>query len=165
VAFCSPATDLVDGDTNGVDDLFVRDLHSKSTTRINVSSTGAQAMGAGSWHPSMSADGRFVAFLCDADHLVPQDTNGYGDVLIRDRVEGTTTLVSVDSDGAQGNDWSGNPSITADGRFVIFESVASNFVDDDTNTEMDVFLARCLAVFLDGFESGDTSPWSSTTPG
>jgi len=162
VAFCSPATDLVDGDTNGVDDLFVRDLVTKTTTRINVSSTGAQAMGAGSWHPSMSADGRFVAFLCDADNLVTEDTNGYGDVLIRDRVGGITTLVSVDNDGTLGNDWSGNPSITADGRFVVFESVASNFVDDDTNTEMDVFLARGLAVFADGFESGDSSAWSST---
>lgn len=141
VAFCSPATDLVVGDSNGVDDIFVRDLVAGTTTRVNVSSDGAQTLGAGSWHPSISADGRLVAFLCDADNLTPEDTNGYPDVLIHDRRTGATTLVSVDDTGNGGDDWSGNPSITADGRYVALQSMATNWVEDDTNGAMDVFLA------------------------
>ena len=164
VVFCSPATDLVIGDTNGVDDLFVRDVVAETTSRINLTSTGEQTIGAGSWHPSISGDGRFVAFLCDADNLVPEDNNGYSDVLIRDLGMGTTTLVSVDDAGNLGDEWSGNPSISADGRLVIFESTATNLVDDDTNGMMDVFIARGPVVFFDSFESGDTSAWSNTVP-
>lgn len=74
--------------------------------------------------------------------------------------------MSVDSAGIEANRASFLPAsewtVSDDGRYVVFESVASNFVDDDTNTEMDVFVARGLAFFADGFESGDTSAWSST---
>jgi Tol biopolymer transport system component len=142
VGFCSPATDLVAGDTNGVDDIFVRDLVAETTTRVNVTSEGLQTLGAGSWHPSISANGRFVAFQSDADNLTPEDSNAYPDVLIHDRVTGNTTLLSVGDGGIGTDEWSGNPSISADGKYVAFQSAATNLAEGDTNGALDVFLAR-----------------------
>ncbi len=108
------------------------------TERVSVSSTGAQAnYGGGS--PSVSADGWFVAFV-SASNLVEADTNGEADVFVYDRATQETQRVSVSSTGAQAKAWSDSPSISADGRFVAFESVARNLVDADTNREMDVFV-------------------------
>ena len=90
--------------------------------------------------PSISADGRFVAFESLASNLVPGDTNGVGDVFVHDRQTGTTERVSVSSAGTQGNGDSAVPSISADGRFVAFVSVASNLVPGDTNGRLDVFV-------------------------
>lgn len=97
------------------------------TTRVSVvnGSPGAQATGGASSAPSVSSDGRFVAFASDATNLVPNDTNGVTDVFVRDRLTGTTERVSVNSAGAQGIGPSGSisrPSISADGNFVAFES-------------------------------------------
>jgi Tol biopolymer transport system component len=139
VAFRSFASNLVPGDTNGVLDLFVRDRTTHTTTRISVSSTGAQGNG-NSFDPSMSADGRFVAFDSDASNLVLNDTNFADDVFVRDRTTHTTRRVSVSSTGAQGNDGSSDPSISADGRFVAFRSSASNLVPGDTNGVLDLFV-------------------------
>ncbi len=77
--------------------------------------------------PVVSADGRFVAFSSEASNLVPGDTNGTSDVFVFDRKTGATTLVSVGMSGAA-NGNSNNPSISADGRFIAFESTASNLV-------------------------------------
>ncbi|MEV6240932.1 hypothetical protein [Lentzea sp. NPDC051838] len=90
--------------------------------------------------PSISADGRYVAFWTSAYDLVPGDTNRVADVFVRDRQSGETTRVSVDSAGVQGNKVSLNPSISADGRFVAFESIATNLVADDTLGHWDVFV-------------------------
>lgn len=90
--------------------------------------------------PSMSADGRFVAFHSGSDNLVPGDTNGAVDVFVRDVQEGTTHRVSVAGDGSQGNFESRAPSISADGRFVAFQSHATNLVPGDTNGALDVFV-------------------------
>ena len=139
VAFWSLATNLVSGDTNGVDDIFVRDRQSGMTERVSLDSTGAQG-NSGSYQPSISADGRFVAFESFASSLVSGDTNGTFDVFVRDRQSGTTERVSLDSSGAQGNSASYRPSISADGRFVAFESFASNLVSGDTNGVMDAFV-------------------------
>jgi Tol biopolymer transport system component len=89
--------------------------------------------------PSLSADGRYVAFFSYASDLVPGDTNNCSDVFVRDRAIGETTRVSVASDGSEGNDESSVAAISADGRYVAFESYASNLAPGDTNASMDVF--------------------------
>jgi Tol biopolymer transport system component len=139
IAFASRASNLVAGDTNGKQDIFVHDRLTGQTTRVSVASDGAQGNG-DSGQPVISADGRFVAFYSSASNLVPGDTNGVEDVFVHDRLTGQTTRVSVASDGAQGNGPSWGPSISADGRFVAFESRASNLVPGDTNGTTDVFV-------------------------
>src|SRR4051794_40131562 len=105
VAFHSRADNLVPGDTNGADDIFVRDRRTGRTERVSVSAAGRQGDG-GSFSPSISADGRFVAFASRANNLVPGDTNGVTDVFVRDWLRGTTERVSI-ATGAQGDGDSG----------------------------------------------------------
>jgi hypothetical protein len=137
VAFQSNASNLVSGDLNGVRDIFVRDRKKHKTTRISVSSPEADAF---SGAPSISDDGRFVAFDSSATTLVPGDTNGVSDVFVRDRKLGTTTRMSRSSTGAQGNGQSSYAAISADGRFVAFSSDATNFGAGDTNLTTDVYI-------------------------
>ncbi len=139
VAFTSHARNLVDSDTNLVQDVFVRDRVSHVTRRVSVSSDGAQANSI-AWLPSISADGRYVAFSSYASNLVPGDTNDSTDAFVRDRVSHVTQRVSVSSDGAQANSASNVPSISADGRYVAFSSYASNLVPGDTNDSTDAFV-------------------------
>ena len=139
VAFQSRASNLVAGDTNASDDIFVRDLTLGTTERVSVDSGGVQGNN-GSINCSISSDGRFVAFNSLAYNLAVGDTNALTDVFVHDRVSGTTERVSVATSGAQGNDASFNPSLSADGRFVAFESVASNLVAGDSNGKLDVFV-------------------------
>jgi Tol biopolymer transport system component len=139
VAFASNSSDLVAGDTNFVDDVFVRDRQTGTTERVSVSSSGVQG-DSYSGVPAISADGRFVAFHSLASNLVAGDLNGLDDIFVRDRQSGTTELASVATGGAQGNSWCGSPSISADGRFVAFESLASNLVAGDTNMHWDIFV-------------------------
>ena len=107
---------------------------------MSVGAAGAEANGASGGFPAVSADGRFVAFASEATNLVANDTNGFGDVFVRDRQLGTTTIVSVATDGTPGNDESGYPMLDAGGRFVVFSSLASNLVSGDTNGVTDVFV-------------------------
>lgn len=111
--------------------------------RVSTDSVGVQAYAySNSDTHSISADGRYLAFRSDASNLVPGDTNGTDeDIFLKDTLTGATTRVSTDAGGAQGNEWSGNPSVSADGRFVGFHSYASNLVLGDTNSARDVFLA------------------------
>jgi Tol biopolymer transport system component len=138
VAFRSAATNLVAGDTNDEADIFVHDRLTGTTTRVSVATGGAQGQSA-SYSPSISADGRWVAFHSDST-LVPGDTNTASDVFVHDRLTGTTTRVSVGLDGAQANAQSAGPDLSADGRWVVFGSAASNLVANDTNGEIDVFV-------------------------
>ena len=139
VAFVSAATNLVPGDTNGQADVFVHDRPSGTTERVSVNSAGAEGDGS-SERPTLSADGRYVAFSSSATNLVPGDTNGQSDVFVHDRRTGTTERVSVDSAGTEANGWSERPSISADGRFVAFCSYATNLVPRDTNGRWDEFV-------------------------
>jgi Tol biopolymer transport system component len=134
VAFASSATNLVAGDTNGVADVFVHDRETGSTTRESLSSSGTQA-DAISGSPSISSDGRFLAFASSASNLVASATASAAGIYVRDRDTGTTTRVSVDSSGLEGNGDSSDPSISSDGRFVAFESAARNLVVPDTNQD------------------------------
>jgi Tol biopolymer transport system component len=142
VAFMSYASNLVPGDTNGVTDIFVRDMVSSTTQRVSVSSTGAQgSRDSGYTRPAISATGRFIAFDT-ASALVAGDDNGRLDIYMHDRLSATTERVSVSSTGAQegyGAD-SSTPAISADGTSVAFESTAANLVPGDTNGSSDVFV-------------------------
>lgn len=141
IAFQSAASNLVAGDTNGRDDVFVVDRFTGAVTRVSVSSARAQGNSA-SFQPAISGDGRFVTFASTATNLVSGDTNAVSDVFVHDLNKRTTTRASVSVAGAQGNNASSNPSITRFGTKIAFESSASNLVAGaDTNRTDDVFVA------------------------
>lgn len=139
VAFTSEADNLVAGDTNGAADIFVHDTRTGTTERVSVDSNGGQGDGASYW-PALSADGALAAFATYADGFAAGDTNGEEDVFVRDRVAGTTRLVSVDCAGVIGDAGSFSPGLTPDGRFLAFTSEASNLVDGDHNDFSDTFV-------------------------
>ncbi len=136
VAFRSAATNLVSGDTNATTDIFVRDRQTGTTTIVSRHSDGSNAS-AFSFSPSISADGRFVAFGSHANNLVDDDTNGSPDVFVHDRSTSTTVRVSVRSNGDEGNSASWEPSISGDGTKVAFITSATNLVPNDTNASND----------------------------
>jgi Tol biopolymer transport system component len=167
VAFFSWASNLVSGDTNNAMDVFAHDRQTGQTTRVSIASDGAQAND-DSYLPSLSADGRYVAFYSEASNLVSGDTNNTWDTFIHDQQTGETTRVSLASDGTQGNKSSFDPSVSADGRYVAFTSIASNLVDGDSNGEWDIFVhdrqtAQTTRVSLasDGSEMQIPSPLPS----
>jgi Tol biopolymer transport system component len=137
IAFESWASNLVASDTNGVSDVFVHDRYTTTTTRVSVGPRGAQG-NSGSTHPAISADSRWVAFASFATNLVADDAPP-GDVYLHDRYSRTTTKVSVGLGGAAANGESDLPAISADGRWVAFQSTASNLVANDTHGT-DVFV-------------------------
>jgi Tol biopolymer transport system component len=139
VVFSSTASNLVAGDSNAVADVFVHDRQSGSTTRLSLSTGGAQGDGA-SEQPAISADGGTVAFRSAATNLVGSDTNAVADVFVHDLSEGTTGRVSLDSAGGQADAASAAPAISEDGSTVAFDSAASNLVSGDTNGVRDVFV-------------------------
>ena len=138
VAFVSLASNLVAGDTNGSDDIFVHDTVTMTTTRVSVDSAGVEGS-SNSFEPSISGDGRYVAFVSQASNLVGGDFNGSNDIFVHDTVTVTTTRISVDSAGVEGSSNSFEPSISRDGRYVAFVSLASNLVVGDTNGSDDIF--------------------------
>ena len=139
VAFESRASNLVPGDTNGVWDIFVYDTNTAMTSRVSVSSAGTEANGT-SYKPAISADGRYVAFESVAANLVANDTNSNWDVFVHDTTTGTTSLVSQSTVGNLGNAASYRPALSSDGKWVTFESFASNLTFFDSNSQRDVFL-------------------------
>jgi Tol biopolymer transport system component len=192
VAFVSFADNLVSGDTNdfcanefgggffpgahftSCADVFVHDRHTGETTRVSVASDGSQANGQVHWFstPSISADGRYVAFASDASNLVRGDTNKSGDIFVHDRQTGQTTRVSVASDGTQGNGYSFHPSISANGRYVAFGSWASNLIDGDTNDYCYTSnpyeprkLINCADIFVHDRQTGQTTRVSVASNG
>ena len=107
--------------------------------RVSLGPGGVQGNGTSS-HPTVVGDGRFVGYSSKASNLVPGDTNQVEDVFVLDRQSGVTARVSVSSGGVQGNGASIKPALTADGRYVLFQSYASNLVAGDTNKKLDLFL-------------------------
>lgn len=189
VAFSSDANNLVNGDNNGVTDVYIRDLELNITECVSLSSSGGimggytpsisgdgrfvtfTSMGSGlsssqiflrdrflnitrmislnnngdlaggdCSDSTMSGDGRFVAFTSWASNLVTGDSNGLGDVFIRDLILNTTKLVSVSANGQQGNVESYSPSISFNGQFIAFASSANNLVNNDNNDIQDIFV-------------------------
>jgi hypothetical protein len=138
VVFESYASNLVPEDTSAVGDIFIRDLALGTLTRVSTSSFGEEANGR-SYSPSISDDGRYVAFRSDATNLVDGDTNNFGDVFVKDLVVGTLTRVSVAENGTQGNNHSFEPIISGDGNYVVFRSYASNLVLGPDNNFEDIY--------------------------
>lgn len=139
VVFQSYASNLVPNDYNHRIDVFVHDRVTGATERVNVDSNGVEAND-DSWGGRISADGRVVTFFSWASSLVSGDTNNTGDVFLHDRVTGTTELISVDPNGGPADGPSFSSSISVDGRYVAFDSVASNLVATDTNNAGDIFV-------------------------
>jgi hypothetical protein len=139
VSFTSTATNLVAGDTNNVDDVFVHDLLTKTTSLVTLGFNGKPANST-SFKQTLSANGRFVAFQSSASNLVRGDTNQLDDIFVHDRETKQTTRVSVATDGKQGNNGGWHPAISADGRYVAFWSGSSNLVEGDTNFVEDQFV-------------------------
>jgi Tol biopolymer transport system component len=138
VAFASRAANLVRRDTNRASDVFLRDRTTGRTTRASVTSRGGQLRG-WSTAPTISANGRSVAFQLSASDLIAEGSNPLGRVLVRDRLRQSTRVASVPAAGGAGGNRSGFPSLAADGRFVAFTS-ASNLEAGDTNQMADVYL-------------------------
>ncbi len=166
VAFLSLATNLVAGDTNGLSDLFVHDRQTDATTRVSVAADGTEGNG-DAWPGSLSADARYVAFVSQATNLAPGATNGAAQVLVKDRQTGAVALASADGTGTQGNGWCYRASISGDGRYVAFDSWASNLVAADTNGTSDVFVRDLVSgttVRASVYTSGAQAPWGAESP-
>lgn len=163
VAFESTVSNVVPDDSYHVTDVFLFDRETKQTVRVSVSSSGAQA-NEGSFTPETTPDGRFVVFESLATKLVPGDTNHQRDVFAHDRKIGDTSRVFVNSAGGEANNFSQAPHVSEDGRFVVFESLASNLVPGDTNGVIDIFVrdrqtkqtAR-VSVASDGMQANNAS--------
>ena len=167
VAFSSEASDLVNNDTNGWQDVFVRDLLAGTTVLISVNQSGTSGGLGHSHNPVFSADGRYVAFTSTAGDLVPGDGNGTEDVFVRDLLLGTTRLVSVNEAGTgSGNSFSSRPSISADNRYVAFQSAASDLAPGNPSSLYNVFLrdlvsgtTTLVSTRCDGTRSGNALSW------
>ncbi len=142
IAFASSASNLVEGDTNDLDDIFVRDRVEKSTERVSISSTGQQANGF-SMKPAISPGGYSVAFTSEATNLVEDDTNKVEDIFVRNLNQNSTERVSISSTDRQANDGSSQPTVAVSSRAVAFTSIATNLVEGDTNGVSDVFVRLC----------------------
>ncbi|MDD5274393.1 MAG: hypothetical protein PHU14_16965 [Methylovulum sp.] len=156
LAFSSTASNLVDGDTNDKRDIFVRDRLSGTTRRVNVSTAGNEATDDSYGTPSISADGRFVAFRSLATNLVVGDTNGYEDSFVHDVKTGITSRESVTSQGherARGGGTYGH-ALSADGRWLAFVSRAKLLTAHDTNKTIDVYVRDR---FLDTHQNADVA--------
>jgi len=144
VVFESSSTNLVPNDLNGRKDVFLRDLQLGTTTLLSVNVLGLPGNGDSTW-PSISDDGRFIAFASDASDLVAGDANFTTDVFVRDRTAGTTVLASVSLTGTTGNGRSRNPMISSDGRFVVFDSRAGNLVAGGSGSVANIFVRNLVA--------------------
>jgi Tol biopolymer transport system component len=169
IAFASSASNLVEGDTNGVRDIFLRDMDLGITYRVSVSTAGTEANGSSN-HPAISSDGRYVAFDSDATNLVSDDTNNKTDVFVRDMESGIISRTSASTAGTQGYGFSVFPAISPNGRYVAFESDAFNLVPDDNNNEWDVFvhdmdqgITSRVSVSTAGTESDNGSFYPATS--
>ncbi len=169
VLFQSDSTNLVANDTNGVNDLFLRDLSSAQTVRVSLANDGSESNGGtGTPDPGgfgglpsptagLSGGGRLVAFTSAGTNLVADDRNLLRDIFLRDRQAATTTRLSLGLDAINPNGDSFDPDISLDGTTVAFASEASNLVVNDTNDEADIF-AVCSDGTLSASCSGISDP-------
>jgi Tol biopolymer transport system component len=146
VVFASDAANLVGDDTNGVTDVFIRDRDAGTSERVSINGSDQQGDGQ-SVAPSISADGRYVAFSSDAVNLVGGDANGVSDVFVRDRETGTIQRASTSGGSVESGAASTDAAMTADGRHVIFTSLAAQLVPGDTNGGVDVFVRTLSTAF------------------
>ncbi|MGZ8196307.1 MAG: TolB family protein [Methylosarcina sp.] len=141
VAFTSIASNLVSGDNNDSADVFVHDLGTGVTRRVSLTSSRTEGNSA-SFEPALSANGQIIAFSSLSTNLAAEDNNDTYDVFLRDLKTGITQRISQNRRGIEGNSSSFSSSISANGRSLAFESVASNLVEGDHNDTYDVFVRR-----------------------
>jgi Tol biopolymer transport system component len=141
VAFMSAAPDLARGDRDGLRDVFRRDLRKRRTVLVSRDRCGGFANGY-SRYPSISANGRYVAFDSHAEDVVDQPTHGEGEVYVRDLLRGATRLISARADGRPSARTAFSPALSADGRVVAFPSFGSDLVAHDDNGRVDQFSRR-----------------------
>jgi Tol biopolymer transport system component len=166
LAFSAADPLLVPGDGNWAEDVFVRDLATGALSLESLRADGASPQGACA-EPSLSRDGRLLAFASSAADLVEGDANGTFDVFVRDRATGAVTRVSVGASGEEGNGASRTPRLSADGRLVAFQSEASNLVPGDGNGTWDVFVRDLVAgttVLVSARPDGAAGGGASTRP-
>ncbi|MBL8398610.1 MAG: PD40 domain-containing protein, partial [Candidatus Accumulibacter sp.] len=152
VLFTSEASNLVAGDSNGVTDVFVKDLQSGAIQRVSTDALGGEANGY-SYSIQFSADGRYMLFTSDASNLVAGDSNGTWDIFVKDLQNGAIRCVSTDVAGVHGNGYSTAARFSADGRYVLFDSTASNLVPGDSNNAWDIFRVANPFVAGSGFDT------------
>jgi len=157
VAFASLATNLVGADANNASDVFLRDRAAGTTERLSVAAPGGSTSGA-SAAPDLSDDARYAVFE-SAAALVPEDSNGVTDIYLRDRMEQTTQRVSVKSGGEQVLDGSFDASISGDGTFIVFTSLASLMpgAPPGTNVYRRSRVTGTLELLSAGASAGDSS--------
>jgi Tol biopolymer transport system component len=167
VAFYSDATDLVSGDTNGMTDIFRKDMQERETVRCSTDASRDQANGT-SYDPCISADGRYVAFHSDATDLVGGDTNGNSDVFRKDVLTEEILRCSTSSSNTQATGGSYYASISSNGRYVAFESSASDLMNGDANGYSDIFRkdlqtgeTLCCSTDASGTQADDYSDYPS----
>jgi len=165
VAFSSTAANLVPGDTNGFEDVFVHDRQTGITSRVSVDSAGVEADKAASY-VSISGNGRFVGFASRATNLVPGDAGFNLDIFLHDRQTGATMLISANATGQPANGWSEWSSISYDGRYVAFHTTADDLGPNDTNDAYDVYLrdrqsgtVTLVSVSSAGGQGNSASAW------
>ena len=169
VGLCSGADNLSPLDHNDLREVYVRDLLANSNILVSVDTNGIDAGDGVSLDPSISGDGRFVAFTSYAGNLVPGDTNNSQDVFVRDLQTGQTTAVSVSADGSTlGNTNSFSPTISADGRFVLYHSKAQNLASGSFGSGIENLFVRDLQLgtnyALTKAGSGAGVTWAAMTP-
>ena len=143
VTFQSAASNLVDGDTNGHLDVFVRDRVNWTTRRVSVATGGGQANG-DSTYPQVSPDGRYIVYASVASNLAPSDPHALSDIFRHDLLTGVTEHVSIGINGAPANGQSLYPAISGDGRYIAFQSAADNLVAGDNEGASDIFVRDML---------------------
>lgn len=175
VLFVSDSPDLVPGDTNGGQDLFLKDLETGSISRVNTRSNGGQSAWDGStpFDASITPDGRYVVFSSAASNLVSGDTNGVSDIFLKDTLTGTLTRISTSSSGKQANGgWGGSDGsldaqISADGRFVVFTSGATNLDGQDSDGYIDIYVKNLQTgeiTCVSHDAAGNSQPYDSLNP-
>ncbi len=166
IAFVSEASNLVEGDTNLVNDAFVHDRVTQEATRVSVAADGSQG-NSSTYFVTISADGAYVTFQSSAHNLVENDTNNVSDIFIHERATGNIERI-VAANGSQSNGYSAGPVIAAQGKYVAFYSSASNLVPGDDNQELDIFLydreteqLELISVASDGTQANADSIYPS----
>jgi hypothetical protein len=164
IFFTCDATNLIINDSNQVEDVYTAAWPFSYCERQSVTWNGGETLQPSYNATGISADGRYVVFISQADDIVQNDNNGYADTFIRDRWRGTTALASVNEEGDQANLSSRFAALSLDGQYVIFSTASSNLVDDDRNQTHDVFVKNMrngevslVSIASDGTQGNDRS--------
>ncbi len=139
VVFASDAGNLVPGDGNNAPDIFLRDVTAGTTSRVSLTDGGGEANG-DNWDPDISRSGQHIVFVSLANNMVPNDNNGYADVFLRNTDTARTRLISIATNNTQANDWCEEPAVSGDGRYVTFQSYATNLIPGTSADVRKVFI-------------------------